>query len=483
MRFDRLSPSAFWLEAARRITANAVRPLERVVAECAPSLAPHLDTTSARAATAVFDADAAPLAFMTCDVASRTATLRLVHHIVGDPISSTAVDCRTVRGLAPPANSRAVVHVWGVDTADANKTSRSVPVSRSSRPSLRRFSLALVFPIESEQLASGLGAVGYPTRPTREDGLDDDDDCDESWSESLQALCSAADARFIVVDLEAASRGATSFARQLSPQDSAVPSGGNRDVQIAYIFVAGRLVLAGLGAVLKALGTALFHVSRLERKLGARPDFFVVAPLDQEMRRTLGGHKSTLVRDLARDERRLMRIFAALPRARAHSAIEALLSRARLARTAASAVEAVAKAARCGPTWRSVARWMAAGAVGRPRRNGHRDDEDERAARRALADIDVPELRALAAERQLPIEAFRTALRQLDRRKWTKAYSSVFSGAPRRLLRPAGKSSPTPSTAPSPSSSLPCSIQLPRSLATRTVRLDRPGPPSDSCEI
>lgn len=440
--YHRLSPSAFWLEAARRVTENAVQPLERAVAECAPSLAPHLVAASTHAAAAVSDADSAPLALVACDATSRAVTLRLVRHIIGDPISRPGNKHPgqfSAKELAPPACSNVVVHMWGTELSDGDVNVRvtrcatgTVPVTLSPRPSLRRFSLALVFaptgpvvlPKANTTPTTGSSCSDVRRGGARPDGLDDDDDDDAS--DPVVSMFALADVHFVVIDLEAVLVGNQGSKRSLPPLDSAITIAHDRYGQIAYVFVAGRLALKGLGAVLKALGIALFYLSRQQGQ-PAPPDFFVVGPLDAEMRRDLSAcgvssMQNGLLHDLARDERRLMRVFASLPRARAHSAIEALLARARVAQTAACALESVASATRCGPTWRNVSRWMST-SRSLARRNGHHGTKDEQIARHELADLDIPELRALAAERQLPIEACRTALRELDKRKWARAYS------------------------------------------------------------
>lgn len=384
---DRLSPSAFWLEAAARVTDNAVKPLENAVAESAPHLAPYLNAASERSLKAVTDAaSSAPLALVTCTPESRSAALRFVRHVVGDPITISGV--QKLPPLEPPPGRSAVVHAWGTrrhaaDRAPRSEIERVCVVVRSPRPPLRRFSLAI------------LVASAIPDRA----GLDDD----------ALLLCSIADFRFVVVDL-----GASALSRLADLPSTTEKANPTR---VVYIFVAGRLALRGTGAVLKAVGTALFYVSRRNAHSNEIPDYFVVGPLDAETRGDLRGD-AALVRDLARDERRLMRIFAALPRARAHSAIEKLLYRARLAQTTANAVQALANAH--GQTWRKVSRWINA----IPGRGG-----SDPSTRHALADLDVPELRALAAEGLLPIDAFRTAMRELDTRKWTRAYTEQLASA------------------------------------------------------
>lgn len=425
------------------MTENAVQPLERAVAECAPSLAPHLVAASAHAAVAVSDADSAPLALVACDATSRAVTLRLVRHIIGDPIARPGdrhLGNSSGNELAPPKYSNVVVHMWGTEISDGDVNVRltqckagTVPITLSPRPSLRRFSLALVFAPTELVVVAKATVVGHTTGSScsdvrrgavRPDGLDDDDD--DGASDPAASMFLHADVHLVVIDLEALARGVHGSMGSSTPCDRAISVAQDRNGQIAYVFVAGRLALKGLGAVLKALGIALFYLSRQQGQ-PARPDFFVVGPLDAEMRRDLSAYgvssmQNGLLHDLARDERRLMRVFASLPRARAHSAIEALLARARMAQTAAGALESVASAMRCGPTWRNVSRWMS---MSRPptRRNDHLGFKDDHVARHELADLDIPELRALAAERQLPIEACRTALRELDKRKWAKAYS------------------------------------------------------------
>ncbi|KAJ8609538.1 hypothetical protein CTAYLR_006026 [Chrysophaeum taylorii] len=405
---QRLSPSAFWLEAARRVTENAVQPLERAVAAAAPSLGPRLEAAAARAAAAVADADAPPLAFAACDARSRAAMLRLVRHILGDPLVGSRDDAEA---LAPPNGAAAVVHAWGSRDDEAtreNWKSEVVAVSRSARAPLRRFSLALfVAPLVDEESAR---------RGSRDEGgLDDDADADDA----VTKLASTAGVRLVVVDLEAFSPpkdGDRPLLAKTPLCASTFSDDDSNSADVAYALVAGRVALRGQRALLKAVGAALYHLSAHELRTRSRPDFFVVGPLDAETRRDL--RDPGVYRHLAEDERRLLGLFGALPRARALYAIETLLARARSAQTAACALDTVANAPRCGPTWRSISRWLSSA-------RSNETAGDDRAARHSLADLDIPELRALSADRQLPIEDCRAALREFDRRTWFRVYSRV----------------------------------------------------------
>ena len=201
------------------------------------------------------------------------------------------------RVLGPPADAAIdgdVVYEWG----DGDGWDRAAPARRSCRAPLRRLRLG----VTSD--ASGL-------------------------------LAERADAAFVVVDLA----------------DAGAPPATQRPV----VFIAGGVAAAaGWRGVMRAAGLFL---RRAAGSWASRPDFYVVGPLEDAIVDALRARDdgAAMLRDLRRDERRLLRSMAGLPSARALRAVEALVARATAARASAVALEALAAAPHWTRSWWSRA--------------------------------------------------------------------------------------------------------------------------------
>lgn len=405
-----LSATSFWLEAATRVASSAVAPLETAVASAAPSLAADLKEAADRANALVDAADQPPLAVVITDKRNLKAALRFLDHILGQPLTTSS------KSLVPgdlPSKLLVVFIEWGDDDDGSDDNDHSddddddvrVSVCRVSRPALRRFSVALVVVIEMTA--------------EEEEPIDSEDDNGPQTRRREVLARLRGDALFIVVDLDDAKESLAALARMYAELRT-------DDDDLRYVLVAGpRVAKTGLEGVLPAVGRALYRASLAEGQIPdlahRQPDFFIVGPLDAEVKVQLAGTAPPVVRFartvLLKDERRLLRVFAALPRARALAAVEAVLVRARSAQFVVCAIQAVVDHTRW---WRRplrpLRRWWWS----------RRDDDDDDEARRVLASLDAAQIRELSADNTLALKVCKAALVDLDRRVWGQVSSCVL---------------------------------------------------------
>eukprot|EP00633_Aureoumbra_lagunensis_P008605 CAMPEP_0197324756 /NCGR_PEP_ID=MMETSP0891-20130614/71283_1 /TAXON_ID=44058 ORGANISM="Aureoumbra lagunensis, Strain CCMP1510" /NCGR_SAMPLE_ID=MMETSP0891 /ASSEMBLY_ACC=CAM_ASM_000534 /LENGTH=480 /DNA_ID=CAMNT_0042817611 /DNA_START=499 /DNA_END=1941 /DNA_ORIENTATION=- len=401
---NKIEPLALWLEAARRISVDAVNPLENLIKQSAPSLAHCLDDSRSLAEARIKETQNAPLAILCCELPSFDSTLRLVAHILGPPIDSSSNQIH----ITPTSVGVAlIVFEWGDRIQEEINSQESISVTylRSPRPALRRFSLALfvVKPGEPIRQSNKIDSI------FGENVQDQDDDSHQQREQSiyLDDFRSRADVIFQVTLL--GTEPSIDFGLRFFPHH-----------QTNHVLIAGDLARSGLGPTLKAMGAILFSLAQ-SRKVVPPPDFFVLGPLDTSLQQSTPKVPLTFARNvLAYDERRLLRIFAALPRARALQAVDALLARARVIRIIVLSLEAIVQ---------QQSKWW-----------WHRpwyffslsfDDDDplETRAKKMLHSLDAAEIRALSSDHQLPLQACRAALLDLDRRKWDRLFSKNMANS------------------------------------------------------